>query len=310
MFKIVLATLLLVAVAAAQKTYPQIPTTFTSAVEISNDQLPFPIQGNFYFSLGQQAQRVDVSQWGASQTKLDRYDLMFSFTYDGSNCQVDPITDPQSSYSVLPGSSYEGTTDINNDEVTVWYFNMMDQAFITLYVDAATNQNLVRANMTSSNPQASMTTIMDFSDFTAGVPSGAFQIPSYCVIPTPKPITPIPANVCPNNPPQGCSCAPALTFCNQVNYPVAGSAVDFATVDGMISDMYNQFTQFTSPSANCASATKAFLCATMFPQCSSGIMPLLPCAGLCISCACGGPTSACAVTNGTACTQYGSNSFC
>ncbi|KAF2071448.1 hypothetical protein CYY_007240 [Polysphondylium violaceum] len=311
MFKLFVATLLLVAVVAAQQPpYPQLPTTFTADVSISSSGIS--ADGKFYYDYSAQMERIDSKSpfFGQVTTTLSTYTNMRRYDYADGNCQCGDLTAPQGLYTVLPGSTYQGQQNINGVDVDMWEFNM-GQAVITLGVDPSAVV-LVRANMTVQTQFQPVETIMDFSNVQKNaIAASTFAVPSYCQCPTPAPPTPPSPTACPNNPPSGCQCVSGLKFCSAVTYPIA-SATDANMIDGMIGDMFTNWMQSvggTTPT--CQNNMKSFLCATLFPVCTGQVEAILPCPNLCPTCSCGGDTASCAAAlNSTSvCTQYGSG-FC
>ncbi|EFA81301.1 hypothetical protein PPL_05280 [Heterostelium album PN500] len=308
---------LVAGVALSQKAYPEIPQQFTSDVSISTSMMPFPTSGQMYYDFNNLKQRIDATFFGQTSTTLDRHDLGLTFNINPSaqQCECKPLTEPMSPMTVYPGSVFNGvSTDENGNQVDGWTIVATAQVNITIYTLDIDPNTLAEAVMTTFNPDTQTT--MTFSNFNPGnVDPAIFAVPSYCSCPTPAPPVPVPTTSCPNNPPRGCSCAPSLKFCDQVNYPVMGEGIDFQGVDQMVETMFEAFTMTTNPPTTCAENTKAFLCATMFSACTSNLIPVLPCADLCPNCSCGGDQQSCAAANVAnqtlgGCTNYGSVNFC
>ncbi|KAN0006604.1 hypothetical protein ACTFIU_003318 [Dictyostelium citrinum] len=311
-----LVSLFLVAVATAQTSYPNLPTEFTADVQIQveTSQSPFPmpsVSGTMYYAYQKRVQRMDSTDpmFGQTITTLDRYDQMNEYNYASGDCKCSQISGDMPLYTILPGSTYQGQSNVNGVESDQWMFSLSTTVNISLYVDPSLDI-LTQAVMIVSQQGNTMTTTITFSNVnTSPISDDIFEVPPYCQCPTPAPPVIPPANACPGNPPAGCNCAPALSFCSQVTYPIDTS--DAPMVDSMVEETFNNFVSFSKPTAACASNMKAFLCSTLFPLCTGSPVVMLPCANLCPSCSCGGSgnnTCAAALPN-TACTQYG-NGFC
>ncbi|KYQ90904.1 hypothetical protein DLAC_07777 [Tieghemostelium lacteum] len=316
MIKQLLIASLLIAAVYAQG-YPTLPLTFTAQVEITvtSGMMPMPsVSGTMYYDFPNQLQKV-VSKdpfFGQTMTTLDRYDMGNEYSYASGQCQCKQITEPMQPMSVLPGSVNVGQENVNGVECDMWQFEMIGGITITNYVNTeSATPVLARTNITINSQGQVIVTIFDFSNVNGTIPSGTFAVPSYCAnaCPVPPP-PPSPASFsCPNNPPPQCSCLTSqLNFCTQVNYPVA-AGLDAQMVDDLVSTTYNNF-MLTNPPAACAASVKSFMCASLFPLCVNGIVPVLPCASMCPSCNCTpGQFGSCPSVNGTSiCTQYGNQS--
>ncbi|KAK5580060.1 hypothetical protein RB653_000073 [Dictyostelium firmibasis] len=312
-----LVSLLLVAVTTAQTSYPNLPLEFTADVQIQveTSQSPFPmpsVSGTLYYAYQKLVQRMDSTDpmFGQTITTLDRYDQMNEYNYASGDCKCSQISGDMPLYTILPGSTFQGQVDVNGVASDQWQFSLSSSVNISLFVDPS-REVLTQAVMVVSQQGTTMTSTITFSNVnTEPISADIFDVPSYCSCPTPAPPVIPPANACPGNPPSGCDCAPALSFCSEVNYPIA-SADDATTVDSMVEETFNNFVSFSKPTTACASNMKSFLCGTLFPLCTGTPSIMLPCANLCPSCSCGGSgnnTCASALPN-TACTQYGSG-FC
>jgi hypothetical protein len=61
---IVLAGLASCATASSSPTPPDLPLAFSAQVQVTNNMLPFPLSGTFYYDYNQLSQRLDASLFG------------------------------------------------------------------------------------------------------------------------------------------------------------------------------------------------------------------------------------------------------
>lgn len=245
--------------------------------------------GTYYYDYINQKDRIDQKQFGQTMSEIQDFTTMLQYQFNSAQCQCTRMTEPMQPANVPFGSSFAGTTVIDNKAVNIWEVAdpIMQSAGLSMefYVDSSAE--VVRINTTIASPMGAQTTLMDLSNYQLGEPAASYFVPpKYCHCPT----TPTPVvGTCPGNPGTECQCAQSsqLSFCAGVNYPVT-LALDIATMDAFVAQAYKTLMlAIPNPTSQCQLSFKEFLCAFYFPSCATvNNVPFtfLPCLDLCPDC--------------------------
>jgi len=312
---VAIVVLVVVGVSQADPVPPALPLSFQADVSVSGSLFPFTVSGHLWYDYNHLFQRFDLQQFGTTVTQLDRFDQMNQYEFDSQQCRCVPEESPMPTYFIPPGTPYLGQRTYEGQQVDGWEVDLLGMITVDIWTSTTSPAELVMVNITiNSGSFGSISTVEDFSNVQPGaIPSSVFDVPLQCANVCPLPVPPyVPTGSCPADPPVACACVSSqLSFCSQVDYPVPEAlAFQPTPQDKFVQTAYNSaMSAAPNPSPQCKSNMQTYLCAFYFPRCGTNGILFLPCPGLC-PCACGMAPANCTAGITSACTQYGSGSFC